>query len=110
VFIIGVFKKPPGIPSFDKFLTEISPICQDDIANRSAILVLVIGLNGDHLSMNQTFCELFGLVPIGLRFLRAVNAIEANLDFLLGGIQNGDGIPIGYVNDFALEVGGVRTA
>ena len=64
-------------------------------------------MDGNRLSSNQVFRELFRLVPIGLDLFGAVNAIEADFDLFVGSIQDGDGITIGYVNDFGLEVGGV---
>ncbi len=57
--------------------------------------------------MHQILRKLFRLVPIGLGFLRTVNAIEANLDFVLGIIQNRDGVAVGKVNDFGLKAGSV---
>ena len=57
--------------------------------------------------MNQIFGELFRLVPIGLSLFRAINAIETDFDVFVGIIQNRDGIAVGNVDDFGVEVGGV---
>jgi len=56
--------------------------------------------------MNQFLGKLFRLVAIGLGFLWTINAIETDLDLFIGIIQNRDGIAVGNVNDFGLEVGG----
>ncbi len=60
--------------------------------------------------MNQFLRELCRFLPIGLSLFWTVNAIESNLDFFIGVIQNGDGITIGNVNDFGVEVGGAVLA
>jgi hypothetical protein len=69
-----------------------------------------MGLDSNRLACHKVFGELFGLLPIGLGLLGTVNAIEANLDVFVGVIQNRDGISIGYVNDFGVEVSGEDTA
>ncbi len=43
-------------------------------------------------------------MAIGLGFLRAVNAIESDLDLFVGIVQNGDGIAVGDVDDLCVEV------
>jgi hypothetical protein len=45
-----------------------------------------------------------------LRLFGAVNAIETNLNLFVGVIQNRDGIAVGDVNDFGVEVSGKGTA
>jgi len=56
------------------------------------------------LPSHQLLREPLRLVPIGLGLFGAVYAIEPDLDLFVSLIQDRDGIAIGDVNDFGVEV------
>ncbi len=59
---------------------------------------------------HQLLRELFRFVAIGLGLFGTINAVESDLDLFIGIIQNRDGIAIGNVNDFGVEVSGAVLA
>ena len=61
--------------------------------------------------MNEIPGELLRLVPIGLGYLRAIDGLKMDHDSSFVSFNHdGEGIPIGNVDDLGLEVGGMTQA
>ena len=62
----------------DEFLIQAHAIQQDDISDFTLVLVVTIGLDGDFFPKAEVRGGVLGVVAVGLAFLRAVDAAEAD--------------------------------
>ena len=60
-------------------MIDVGAIGQEYITNGAPVLVMPVRGEGDVLAKDQGGRRFFGLVTVGLAFLRAVNAIQTDL-------------------------------
>jgi hypothetical protein len=87
-----------------EFLIEIHPIGQDHVSKGARVLVVVVGLDGHVLPEGEFRGGGLGVVAVGLAFLRAVDAAEADA-FNMVTVQYIDGVAINYSDYSSGEVG-----
>ena len=87
----------------DEFLIEIHATGQDHIPDGALVLVVTIGVDGDFLPEGKGRDGSLGVVAVGLPFLRAVDAIEADT-FRALVVQDFDRVAVEDRDDGAGEV------
>ena len=63
---MGLSPRPPALTLLDEFLIEIHAFGQDYIGNGASVLVVAVGLDGDHFSEGEGRGDLVRLLAVRL--------------------------------------------
>ena len=88
-------------------MIDVGAIRQKHIGNGASVPVLAVGLERDFLAKDQVRCSLLRFLAIGLAFLRAVDAAEADA-FRVVVVQDFDGVAVEDAGGLSQEIAGRR--